>query len=110
VQRACNRTIMALLARCGHRASVEWDRSGDLRLGDRKVGGLALRRRRDATLLHGTLLTSSADVAAIAAVLHHPAREPDWRRNRPHLDFVGTLEAFDVAQFIDALRTARVAL
>ena len=110
VQRACNRAVAALLAECGHRAPIETDGSGDLRVGDRKVGGLALRRRRDATLLHGTLLTSSADLDLIAAVLRHPAREPAWRGGRPHADFLATLDPFDVAAFVRALPRTNVTI
>lgn len=102
VKRACNDAVRRALAAAGVDSSLETDPSGDLRAGDRKVGGLALRRRRQATLLHGTLL-ADADLARIAEVLRHPEREPAWRRRRGHLDFLGGLGRFDVDAFAAAL-------
>lgn len=107
VKRAANAWVAAALASAGVVVELARDASGDLVAGDRKVGGVALRRVRHATLLHGTLLVE-ADLEAIAAVLRHPAREPAWRRGRGHLDFLANLGAFDTAAFArEAARLAR---
>ncbi len=98
-----NDAVRDALARCGVDAKLTSDASGDLRIGDRKVGGLALRRHRDATLVHGTLLMS-ADLELIGAILRHPAREPEWRRGRPHAEFLASLGRFDVDAFARELK------
>lgn len=108
VKRDCNDAVRRALAAAGVNANLETDSSGDLRAGDRKVGGLALRRRRHATLLHGTLL-ADADLGRIAEVLRHPEREPAWRRRRAHVDFLGGLGRFDVDAFAAALSPPRAA-
>lgn len=107
VKRTCNSWVAAALASAGVAVALAHDASGDLVAGDRKVGGVALRRVRHATLLHGTLLVD-ADLEVVAAVLRHPAREPAWRRGRGHLDFLANLGAFDAAAFArEAARLAR---
>ena len=102
-KRYCNDVVREALLHVGLRVTLHADASGDLCLGDRKAGGLALRRHRDATLVHGTLL-ASADLALVSAVLRHPASEPAWRRGRPHADFLVGLGRFDVDAFAKALR------
>ncbi len=98
-----NDIVRAALSHAGVGAALDADPSGDLLLGDRKAGGLALRRHRSATLVHGTLL-ASADLGLIAAVLRHPASEPAWRRGRSHRDFLANLGEIDVDAFARALR------
>ncbi|MFN2377220.1 MAG: hypothetical protein ABR538_11830 [Candidatus Binatia bacterium] len=103
VKALCNAMVKRALGESGIATALETDPSGDLRTGDRKVGGLALRRRRDATMLHGTLL-ADADLEGIAALLRHPAREPAWRQGRPHLDFLANLGPFAFESFLRSLR------
>jgi lipoate-protein ligase A len=102
-KRLSNDLVREALLHVGVHATLDVDPSGDLRLGDRKAGGLALRRNRDATLVHGSLL-ARADVAFIAAVLRHPASEPAWRRGRAHDDFLVGLGNIDGDAFAEALR------
>jgi lipoate-protein ligase A len=102
-KRLCNDLVRDSLLHIGVHATLDVDPSGDLRLGDRKAGGLALRRNRDATLVHGSLL-ATADVAFIASVLRHPASEPAWRRGRAHGDFLIGLGHVDRDAFAYALR------
>jgi lipoate-protein ligase A len=95
-KRFCNALLVAGLergTRLGRTSLVE-DPSGDLLREGRKVAGLALRRRRSAMLLHGTILVN-ADLAVIARALKHPAREPAYRRGRSHEDFLANLGALD---------------
>jgi lipoate-protein ligase A len=98
-----NDLVRDALVRAGVHATLDIEPSGDLRLGNRKAGGLALRRHRDATLVHGTLL-ASPDFGLVSAVLRHPVSEPDWRRGRAHEDFLAGLGHIEVHAFADALR------
>lgn len=107
-KRRSNELVRAALAHTGVDASLDLEPTGDLRLGDRKAGGLALRRNRDATLVHGTLL-ASADLSLVCAVLRHPASEPAWRGGRPHGDFLAGLGHVDADAFAEALRHSLVA-
>lgn len=58
---------------------------------ERKVSGNALRVRRHGVLYHGTLL-DRFDLALVGTVLRHPPREPDYRSQRSHGDFLVNLE------------------
>jgi lipoate-protein ligase A len=106
VRRTCNLAVVRALTEAGVRAEIDSDASGDLRIDDRKVGGLALRRHRDATLLHGTLLVEP-DFETICCVLRHPVREPEWRRGRPHREFLSAIGPLDGEGFARALEKAR---
>jgi lipoate-protein ligase A len=64
----------------------------DLAIGDMKVSGNAQRRQRRALLFHGTVLYRM-QAAVITRYLKHPARQPDYRRDRSHDLFVGVLDA-----------------
>jgi len=105
VKRRCSLLVRDALVAAGSTASVESDVSGDLHVGARKVAGVSLRRRRDATMLHGTLLVD-ADLEMIAALLRHPAREPAWRQGRSHLAFLANLGPFDTDAFLHCLQRA----
>ena len=83
--------------------------SGDLVLGDRKAGGLALKRGRCAVLVHGTVLCT-ADLDTIAAALAHPPREPGYRRGRSHREFLVNLGRIDAGAVQRALRDSLLAL
>ena len=63
----------------------------DLTLGPRKFSGNAQRRRRHFTLMHGTFLVGF-DLALLEKCLPMPSLQPDYRRNRPHRDFVMNLD------------------
>lgn len=104
-KRFCAGLMIEALGRAGCDASLEVDRSGDLRREDRKVAGVALARRRSASLLHATLLVE-ADLTLLGAVLRHPAREPDYRGGRRHEDFVANLVTLDSALLGPALHSA----
>jgi lipoate-protein ligase A len=91
-KRFCNRLLLGGLAD----ARVTEDDSGDLLVGDRKVGGLAIKRGRDAMMLHGTLL-ACADIETLGSLLLHPLREPPYRRRRIHADFLLNLGPIDHA-------------
>jgi lipoate-protein ligase A len=62
----------------------------DLTLDDRKVSGNAQQRKRRYFLHHGTLLYA-VQVADYARYLLPPPRQPEYRRQRPHQQFVTNL-------------------
>jgi lipoate-protein ligase A len=78
--------------------------SSDLTLDDRKVSGNAQQRKRDHFLQHGTLLYAF-DVDAVACYLKAPPRQPDYRRQRSHRDFLTNLP-LSAAALTQALRHA----
>lgn len=72
--------------------TVEVSGHTDLALGDRKFSGNAQRRRRDWFLFHGTFLVGM-DLVLMGRLLKPPPRQPDYRRQRSHGDFVINLPA-----------------
>lgn len=64
----------------------------DLAIDNRKISGNAQRRTGKSLLFHGTILHGmGADL--VARYLKHPARQPDYRSDRPHQAFLGTINA-----------------
>jgi lipoate---protein ligase len=68
-------------------AEVRVDGQTDLVLGGRKFCGNAQRRRLRSVLFHGVLLLS-ADITLVAAALKIPPRQPLYRNNRTHEEFL----------------------
>jgi lipoate-protein ligase A len=62
----------------------------DLAIGDRKISGNAQRRTGKALLFHGTILYGM-EADHVARYLKHPSRQPDYRSDRPHRAFLGTI-------------------
>lgn len=62
----------------------------DLALGELKFSGNAQRRKRQFVLFHGTFLLDF-DLSQIEKFLKLPPKQPDYRQNRPHLDFLKNL-------------------
>jgi len=71
---------------------VEVSGTTDLSLGGRKFSGNAQKRKRRFTLFHGTILLRGFDLDLLARALKMPSRQPDYRAERTHLDFVRTLD------------------
>jgi len=59
----------------------------DLTLGTMKISGNAQRRRRMFLMFHGTFLLDF-DLPLVERLLPMPIRQPDYRQNRSHLDFL----------------------
>jgi len=76
----------------------------DLTVNERKVSGNAQYRKSRYVLVHGTFLLSF-ELSLIARCLKIPPRQPDYRQNRQHLEFVTNLN-IESARLRDALRTA----
>lgn len=62
----------------------------DLAIGDRKFSGNAQRRRRHWLLFHGTILYRF-DLALVERLLPMPSRQPDYRHDRQHTEFLTNL-------------------
>lgn len=81
--------LVEALAALGH-PGVRKRGISDLALGDRKVGGSCIYRRKGALLFSASLLVHP-DLDAVERYLAHPPREPDYRRGRGHREFIGRL-------------------
>jgi lipoate-protein ligase A len=64
--------------------------TSDLAAGGRKFSGNAQQRKRAHLLHHGTLLYGF-DLALVSRYLREPARQPEYRDNRAHGDFLVNL-------------------
>lgn len=78
----------ALSSVLGREAAVEG--ITDLTLDHRKFSGNAQRRRQRYLLFHGTFL-AGFDLTVIEGTLQMPPVQPDYRKNRRHLDFVSNI-------------------
>lgn len=96
------RTRDALSRALGRTVSIEGHT--DLAVGDLKFSGNAQRRKRSWLLFHGTVLLGDFGLELIPRVLRPPPRQPDYRRQRGHEEFVTRL-SLDRAAVKDALRT-----
>jgi lipoate-protein ligase A len=83
------RVCRALQGIAGGRVLV--DGQTDLVLGGRKFCGNAQRRRLRSVLFHGVLLLN-AGIPLIEAVLRMPPRQPTYRNNRSHTEFLVNTE------------------
>jgi|KBSSwiStaDraftv2_1062776.scaffolds.fasta_scaffold202304_1 lipoate-protein ligase A len=63
----------------------------DLAIAGRKFSGNAQRRRRGALLFHGTFLLNF-DLELVSRLLAMPSKEPDYRRQRSHAEFLMNLK------------------
>ena len=66
--------------------------TSDLAVNGRKFSGNAQQRKRRYFLHHGTLLCGF-DLALVGKYLSAPERQPDYRHDRPHAEFVMNLPA-----------------
>ena len=62
----------------------------DLTFEGKKISGNALRLKRHTLLYHGTILYSF-DLSLMQTLLGWPARQPDYRKSRTHLNFVSNV-------------------
>jgi len=68
-------------------ATVSIEGHTDLAMGGRKFSGNAQRRRKNFLLFHGTFLLGF-DLSLIGKYLAMPSRQPDYRRDRAHEEFL----------------------
>ena len=81
---------------------VELAGISDLAIGGRKFSGNAQHRKRHLVLLHGTFLLHF-DLHMIERCLRIPKKQPQYRQNRAHQDFVANL-GIDSGELKHALR------
>jgi lipoate-protein ligase A len=67
--------------------SVRFEGHTDLALGGLKFSGNAQRRRKNWLLFHGTFLVG-LDLTLVEKILLPPPRQPDYRKQRRHVDFL----------------------
>lgn len=70
--------------------SAEMQGTCDLTWNNRKFSGNSLRLARRHLLYHGTILYG-ADLTLISRSLGTPPRQPEYRRERPHADFIANV-------------------
>ena len=87
-RRLCGAVAEALAA-CGV-SGVTLRGVSDLCLGERKFAGSSLRLAGGRVLFQISLLVAP-DLALLERYLRHPSREPEYRRRRPHREFVTSL-------------------
>lgn len=75
----------------------------DLAHGDRKIGGSCIYRTRG-LLYYSTTLLLDPDLDLVERYLPHPPREPEYRRGRPHRDFMGSIGRILGADALPAFR------
>ena len=75
-------------------APVEWQGQSDLSIGGLKFAGNAQRRRRRFLLFHGSFLLN-LDLGLLEKILPLPSRQPNYRINRSHSDFLINLNVPD---------------
>lgn len=87
-----NRWIMTRLAELlsTPEQTIHFRGTSDLCLGERKISGNAQRRGRRFLLHHGTVLYDFP-LNLLPRYLKEPARQPEYRQARNHLDFVTNL-------------------
>jgi lipoate-protein ligase A len=74
----------------------------DLTVAGRKFSGNAQYRKASYVLVHGTFLLNF-DLPMIERFLRPPTKQPDYRQDRPHLEFITNLN-LNSAQVRDSLR------
>jgi lipoate---protein ligase len=90
---ATNKYIMerngeAIQSAAGHAPSIRGHT--DLAFGHRKFSGNSQRRHKNCLLFHGTFLLNF-DLPLVGEFLKFPSRQPDYRANRSHGDFLMNL-------------------
>jgi lipoate---protein ligase len=91
---ASYRYILDRMATALHPVASTIEHAGisDLAIGRRKCSGNAQQRKRDYLLHHGTLLYDF-DLPLISRYLRSPPRQPPYRAQRDHADFVVNLSS-----------------
>jgi len=57
----------------------------------KKISGNAQFRKKNCIVQHGTLILQEELIDQVTDVLHHPPEEPEYRKNRPHKEFLTSL-------------------
>ena len=73
-----------------HNIAASYKGISDVVINNKKIIGNAQRRLKNACLFHGCILYDF-DIDCMARYLKYPPTTPDYRKNRPHSDFVCNL-------------------
>lgn len=77
----------------------------DIAINDVKILGSALYQNKDVVFYHAVLNVSES-IELIEKYIKHPNREPDYRKNRSHQDFVTSLAKENYSINIDKIKIA----
>ena len=77
----------------------------DIAINDVKILGSALYQNKDVVFYHAVLNVSES-IGLIEKYIKHPNREPDYRKNRSHQDFVTSLAKENYSIDIDEIKIA----
>lgn len=83
--------VLLALKKCHPGAGFSLRGGSDLCIGMKKISGTAQSRKRFGLLHHLTLLVDF-DLELIGKYLKTPQRQPEYRGDRPHAEFVTSLE------------------
>lgn len=86
-----NEKIIEALYRLGVR-DLYYRGISDVAIGDKKILGSSIYRRRKILFYHA-VLNVSEPIETIERYIKHPAREPEYRSGRKHHEFVTSLHA-----------------
>ena len=102
--RDVRRSVREILGRMAVALEAVFREPSDLACNERKVSGNSQHRIAGALLHHGTLLYRF-DAALAARYLLEPTRQPEYRRRRPHSEFLGNLpySAVEIQQKVAAI-------
>lgn len=100
-----HQTVMEHQQRAIRTLGVECSIQGicDLTIGQKKFSGNSLRCRRNFLLYHGTILYDFP-LSLLGTCLGTPQRQPDYRQQRSHLEFVTNIAA-SRGELIQALKS-----
>lgn len=87
----CNRVVISCLQSYGIEHLSQKGIS-DVSFGEQKLLGSAMFKAPDRLFYHAVLNVSELP-GTIAWYISHPSREPDYRKGRPHTDFITSLSA-----------------
>lgn len=81
------------------------DECYDLRIGNRKVGGVSIAIKSEKILYGASLIVNKDTICNIEKYLRIPLKQPRYRRNRSHRDFLVSLDNY---QELDTLELIKV--
>jgi lipoate-protein ligase A len=99
-----NAAIIKSLEACGVQNLLAKGIS-DIAMGEKKILGSSIYRASGRLLYHA-VLNVSEDVSVFGRYLKHPAKEPDYRKNRRHDEFVTSLAVAGFSGDINSLKNA----
>ena len=102
--RAAIDTLIPAASPGGRRRHVAIRGHTDLAIGDRKFSGNSQRRHKRYLLFHGTFLLNF-DLTLTARYLNMPSKQPDYRENRTHDQFITNLQ-LPAAEVKEAVKKA----